>query len=69
MRLLLFLGALAVGGLIITGAIKMKKTDSSITIQIDRQAVREDARKLVEEGKDLLEDAEAAVHDRDASQR
>jgi hypothetical protein len=65
----MFLGALAIGGLIVTGAIKMKKSDSSITIQIDRQAVREDAEKLVEEGKEFLEEAEAAVHDRDASQR
>ena len=68
-RLLFFLGALAIGGLIVTGAIKLQKTDSSITIQIDRQAVREDARRLVEEGKEILEDAESAVRDRDASQR
>jgi hypothetical protein len=69
MRLLLFLGALAVGGLIVTGAIKMTKSNNSITIEIDRQAVRDDARRLVEEGKELIDDAESAMHDRDASQR
>ena len=69
MRLLVFLGALAIGGLIVTGAIKLQKTDRSITIQVDRQQVRQDATRLIEEGKDLVEDAEAALHDHDSSQR
>jgi hypothetical protein len=69
MRLLVFLGALAIGGLIVTGAIKMKKSDTAITIQVDRQQVRQEAGRLIEDGKELIDEAETALHDHDASQR
>ncbi|REK19302.1 MAG: hypothetical protein DWQ37_01535 [Planctomycetota bacterium] len=65
MRLLLFLGALAVIGLIITGAITLQRTDdNSITIKIDRTQVREDASKVVEKGKDVIEGAGSALRER-----
>ena len=58
MRLLLFLGVLAVIGLIVTGAITLQRSaDDTITIKIDRTRVRQDAATVVEKGKDVLEGA------------
>jgi hypothetical protein len=62
MRILLFLAALVVVGLIVTGAITLTRTDDQkITIQIDRARVREDAAKAFRKGKAVLEDAESAL--------
>jgi hypothetical protein len=62
MKLLVFLVALAIVGLIVTGAITLQKTDDNkITIQIDRSRVREDAARVVEKGKRVLRGAEAAL--------
>jgi hypothetical protein len=57
----MFLAALAVIGLIITGAIKFQKTDSSISIQIDRARVREEARSVVDKSKAVLREAGSAL--------
>lgn len=63
MRILFFLAVLAVIGLIITGAITLTRTDDQkITIQIDRGRVRQDAATAFEKGKEVFEDAEAALH-------
>jgi hypothetical protein len=62
MRILFFLAALAVLGLIVTGAITLQRTDDQkITIQIDRGRVRQDAAAAFEKGKEVLEGAESAV--------
>ena len=63
MRLIIFLGVLAVIGLVVTGAIKLQKAPdaNTISIQIDKQAVCADAERVVEEGRHVLQEAEAAV--------
>ena len=64
MRILFFLAAMAIIGLVVTGAIKLQKgDDNTITIKIDRQQVREDAAKLVRKSKSALEEAESAFRD------
>jgi hypothetical protein len=61
MRILFFLAAVAIVGLIITGAITLQRTDDQkITIQIDRGRVKQDAAAALEKGKDVLEGAESA---------
>ena len=71
MRTLIFLGILAVIGLVVTGAIKMQKTpdNNTISIQIDKQRVSEDAQKVVDEGKTVLQEAENAIQSRDSVQK
>ena len=63
MKMLFFLAALAVVGLVVTGAIKMQKsTDTNtISIQIDKERVHEDADRVVDEGRHVLEEAESAL--------
>jgi hypothetical protein len=62
MRILFLLAALAIVGLIVTGAITLTRTDDQkITIQIDRARVRQDAKAALEKGKAVLEDAESAL--------
>ena len=63
MKLVFFLAALAIVGLVVTGAIKLQKSSdtNTISIQIDKQRVHEDADRVVEEGKHVLEEAEAAI--------
>ena len=61
MKLFMFLGVLAVIGLVVTGAITLQKSsDNKITIQIDRAKVREDAQRVVEEGRHVLDEAGSA---------
>jgi hypothetical protein len=62
MRRLLFVAfALAIVGLIVTGAIQLQRTDDSITIEINKKRVAEDARKVIKRGKDVLRKAEASI--------
>jgi Tfp pilus assembly protein PilX len=62
MKTLVFLALLAVVGLVITGAIKMQKSsNNTISIQIDEDRVGEEARRAVNEGEQILHQAEAAV--------
>jgi hypothetical protein len=62
MKTLVFLAALAVVGLVVTGAIKWQKTsDNTISIQVDESRVAQDARRVVEEGRHVLGEAETAV--------
>ena len=62
MRLFFFLAALAVAGLVVTGAIKLQKSsDNKVSIEIDKQKVRDDAEEVVEKGQDLLHEAETAL--------
>jgi hypothetical protein len=62
MRILIFLAALAVVGLVVTGAIKLQKTDqNTITIQIDKQQVKDDAARVVKRGKAVFEEAENVI--------
>ena len=61
MKLFVFLGVLAVIGLVVTGAITLQKSsDNKITIQIDRVKVREDAKRVVEGGRHVLDEAGSA---------
>ncbi len=64
MRLLIFLGVLAVIGLVVTGAIKLQRTDdNTITIQIDKTRVKQEARTVVDKGEAVLEGASSAVRE------
>jgi len=63
MRVFLFLAALILVGLIITGAIKLQKSDKSISIQIDRDKVKEEASTVVDKGKEVLEEARSALRE------
>ena len=64
MRILIFLGVLAIIGLIVTGAITMQRSnDNTITIQIDRGRVRQDAATVVEKGKEAIQEARSALRD------
>jgi hypothetical protein len=62
MRVFLFLAALAVVGLVVTGAIKMQKSsDNTVSIEIDKQKVKQEAEIVVEKGQEFLHDAETAL--------
>ena len=70
MRLLVFLGALAVVGLIVTGAIHFQKSsDHTYRIEIDGERVEEDAERVIHKGQDWLHQAEANLNDEDASRK
>jgi hypothetical protein len=60
-RALFFLGILAIIGLIVTGAIQLQRTDDTITIEINKQRVAEDAKKVVGRGREVLRKAEASL--------
>jgi hypothetical protein len=62
MRTLLFLGILAVIGLVVTGAIKMQRSGETINIQIDKQRVSQDAERVIDEGKEVLHEAESSLN-------
>ena len=63
MKILMFLGALAIVGLIATGAITLhKSSNNNITTQIDRAKVKEEASHVVNEGEELLQEARAAIN-------
>ncbi|MGD9724109.1 MAG: hypothetical protein AB7O59_22975 [Pirellulales bacterium] len=68
-RALFFLLALAIVGLIITGAIQLQRTDDTITIQINKDRVAEDAKKVVKRGQDVLRKAEASLDDDNVNRR
>lgn len=57
MRILFFLLVLAGVGLVITGAVKLNRSGDNISIEIDKKRVAEDARGVVNEGRELLESA------------
>ena len=61
MKIFLFLVALAVVGLIVTGAIKFQKSDNTISIQIDRAKVREEAEMVVDKSREVLREAGSAL--------
>jgi hypothetical protein len=63
MKIFLFLVALAVAGLIVTGAIKFQKSDNTISIQIDRAKVREEAKMVVDKSREVLREAGSALKD------
>jgi hypothetical protein len=67
-KALFFLVALAIVGLIITGAIRLQRSNDTITIEIDKGRVAQDARAVVTKGKQVLQKAEASL-DRAPSQR
>jgi hypothetical protein len=63
MKTLVFLAALAVVGLVVTGAIKLQKSsDNTLSIQIDEGRVRQDASRVVEEGKHVFQEAESTLN-------
>lgn len=68
LRALFFLGVLAIIGLIVTGAIQLQRSNDSITIEINKQRVAEDAKRVISGGKEVLRKAEASL-DREAEQR
>lgn len=62
MKFLFFLAALAVIALIITGAITLQRSpDQTITIQIDKTRVKQDAATALEKGKEVFQGAESAL--------
>ena len=61
MRVLFFLGVLAIGGLIVTGAIHLQKKGDTISIEIDKTKVKDEAQMVIDKGEDLLQDAEARL--------
>jgi hypothetical protein len=67
-RALFFLGVLAIIGLIVTGAIQLQRSDDSITIEINKQRVAEDAKRVISGGKQVLHKAEASL-DQDSETR
>ena len=63
MKALVFFAALAVVGLVVTGAIKLQRSsDHTLSIQIDESRVKQDADRVVEEGKHLFQEAESTLH-------
>ncbi len=63
MRAVFFLGALAIIGLIVTGAIQLQRTDDTITIEINKSRVAQDAKAVVNKGRTVLHKAEATLDD------
>ena len=63
MRAVFFLGALAIIGLIVTGAIQLQRTDDTITIEINKSRVAQDAKTVVNKGRTVLRKAEATLDD------
>ncbi len=61
MRILFFLLVLAGVGLVITGAVKLNRSGDNISIEIDKKRVAEDARGVVNEGRELLESARSRL--------
>jgi hypothetical protein len=61
MKVLFFLAALAVVGLVVTGAIHFQKSGNTISIQIDKDRVEEDAQKAIGESEQVLHEAEARL--------
>ena len=60
MKTLIFLGALAIIGLVVTGAIHLQKNnDNTFDIQVDKGRVEQDAERVISEGQDLLHRAES----------
>ena len=62
MKILFFLAALAIIGLIITGAIRLGRSDDqTITIQINKGRVKQDAAAAFEKGKEVFGGAESRL--------
>jgi hypothetical protein len=62
MRFLLFLAALAIVALIVTGAITLGRSDDQkITIQIDKNRVKQDAAAVIEKGREVLRSGESRL--------
>ncbi|MEX0677864.1 MAG: hypothetical protein WD063_12355 [Pirellulales bacterium] len=62
MRFLLFLAALVLVGLIITGAITLGRSDDqTITIQINEGRVKKDAAAAIKKGKEVLGGAQSRL--------
>lgn len=65
MRVLLFLGVIAIVGLIITGAITLQRSDDNkITIQIDRTKVKQEAAEVIEKGREVFNGVREASRER-----
>jgi hypothetical protein len=71
MRLFLFLAVFAVVGLVVTGAIKMQKSrdNGKISIEVDKEKVRDDAQIVIDKGQELLHDAETALENASHTQQ
>lgn len=62
MRLVFFLAALAIVGLIVTGAITLTRNENqNITITIDKTRVKEDAAAAIRKGKEVFGGAESEL--------
>ena len=70
MKFLLFLVALAIVALIVTGAITLTRTaDQKITIEIDKDRVKQDAAAALKKGRDVLRGAESRLRQANRQER
>jgi hypothetical protein len=64
MKILFFVAALIIIGLVVTGAITLSRSaDQTITIQIDKGRVKQDAAAALEKGKQVIEGAQSAIRE------
>ncbi len=63
MKIFMFLAALAVVWLVVTGAIKFQKSNNTISIQIDRAKVQEEAEMVIDKSEEVLREAGNALKD------
>jgi hypothetical protein len=62
MKILFLLAALIIIGLVVTGAITLGRSgDQTITIQIDKGRVKQDAAAAINKGKQVIKGAESAL--------
>lgn len=68
MRNLIWLGLLAVGALFVAGAIKIQQgANNQIEITVDKQKAEQTAEHALEEGREVLHEAEQAVEKNQAA--
>jgi Tfp pilus assembly protein PilX len=65
MKALVFLAALALVGLVVTGAIHLQKSsDNSFTIEVDKNIAKQDADEVIQKGEQFFHEAESNLQSR-----